>query len=94
VVYDENYSGLWIGGTNKQGLFAAMTTKLKKPKDRKRKFIGVVELRERWNNCSHMFIERKIKTDPGFPKVYHIGRHRFFDVEELEQYEQRCVVAR
>jgi hypothetical protein len=71
-----------------------MTRTDKTARKRKRKFIGMVELRERWNNCSHMFVERKIKNDPRFPKVYHIGRHRFFDEGELERYEQLCVAER
>jgi hypothetical protein len=57
----------------------------------KRKFIGVPELCERWNGCSHMFIERKIKNDPDFPKVYRFSRHRLFDLDEVEAYEQKFI---
>jgi hypothetical protein len=69
-----------------------MTRTDKTARKRKKKFIGMVELRERWNDCSHMFIENKIRNDPNFPSVYRIGRHRFFDEEELEKYERQSVV--
>jgi hypothetical protein len=61
---------------------------------RDRKFIGVPELRERWNDCSHMFVERKIKNDPTLPKVYYIGSRRFFDLDEIEAYERNHVAER
>lgn len=60
-------------------------------RQRNRQFIGVPELCERWNNCSHMFIEKKLRNDPAFPKVYRIGRHRFFELDEIEAYEQSHV---
>jgi hypothetical protein len=59
-----------------------------------RKFIGVTKLRERWNNCSHMFIERKIRSDPSFPRIYRIGRRRMFALDEIEAYESRSIAPR
>jgi hypothetical protein len=59
-----------------------------------RKFIGMTKLRERWNDCSHMFIERKIKSDPRFPRVYRIGRRRLFALDEIEAYERLSIAPR
>jgi hypothetical protein len=59
-----------------------------------RKFIGTRALRERWDNCSHMFIERKLKNDPTFPQTYRIGRRRFFAVDEIESYERKSITSR
>jgi hypothetical protein len=58
--------------------------------NRQRVFIGTTELRERWG-CSHMFVERRLKKDPTFPKVYWIGTRRKFALDEVEDYERRSV---
>jgi len=55
-----------------------------------RKFIGIAKLCQRWD-CSHMFIERKIKSDPAFPRVYRMSYHGLFALDEVEEYERRCV---
>jgi predicted DNA-binding transcriptional regulator AlpA len=53
------------------------------------KKITVTQLRERWGCCSHMTIERRIKTDADFPKPFKLGgRLRFFDLDEIERYER------
>jgi hypothetical protein len=86
-----------MGATNIKGevkMDSSQRAKRDSIRKRNRQFIGVPELRERWNGCSHMFVERKIKNDPSFPKVYRIGRHRFFDLDEIEVYEQRHVAPR
>jgi hypothetical protein len=57
-----------------------------------RRFIGVPELRRRWNNCSQMLIEKRIKNDPNFPHVYRISRHRLFALDEIEAYERMQMV--
>ena len=56
-----------------------------------RLFIGMAKLRKRWGGCSHMFIERKLKNDPTFPRPYHPGRRRLFALDEVEEYERRSV---
>jgi hypothetical protein len=59
-----------------------------------RKFIGMAKLCQRWD-CSHMFIERKIKSDPAFPRVYRlVGQRRLFALDEIEEYERRCAPPR
>jgi hypothetical protein len=60
-------------------------------KGEERKFIGISKLRERWNDCSHMFVERKIRGDPNFPKIYRIGRRRLFALDEIEEYERASI---
>lgn len=60
---------------------------------RDRQFISVQALSERWG-CTVMFIEKRLRSDPDFPKIYAMGRHRRFDVEELERYEQKSVVSK
>jgi hypothetical protein len=60
----------------------------------RRRFIGMSKLRERWNECSHMFIERKLREDPNFPRVYRIGRRRLFALDEIEAYERASIAPR
>jgi hypothetical protein len=52
------------------------------------------QLRERWS-CSHMFVERRIKTDPTFPPAYRFAvgpsAWRYWRVDEIEQWERSRV---
>jgi predicted DNA-binding transcriptional regulator AlpA len=41
---------------------------------------------------SHMFLVRRLATDPDFPKPTYIGRMRFFKINELEEYERKCAM--
>ena len=60
-------------------------------KKKSKKFIGTAQLRSRWNDCSHMFIERRLKSDPTFPKPVKLGgRLRLWDVDQIEAYERKC----
>lgn len=55
------------------------------------RFMTVRQLRDRWGGVSHMFIERKIKEDPRFPKPQKLGSTiRFFRIDEVEAYERQC----
>jgi hypothetical protein len=64
------------------------------PKSDAKKFITVPQLRERWGSCSHMFIERLLKSDPCMPRPMKLGgRIRFFAVDEIERYERSKVHA-
>jgi hypothetical protein len=62
---------------------------------RAKKYLTSGQLRERWGNCSHMFIQRRIKSDPLMPRPKRFGgsRIRFFDIEEIEAYERLGVAA-
>lgn len=62
--------------------------------DPKRKFITAPQLRERWGDCSHMFIERLLKSDPTMPRPVKLGtRYRFFDLAAIERYERSRIYA-
>jgi hypothetical protein len=57
-----------------------------------RRFIGIPELRQRWGNCSQTLIETKIRTDPDFPDIYYMSRHRMVREDQVEIYERKKVV--
>jgi hypothetical protein len=57
-----------------------------------RQFIGIPQLRRRWNNCSQTLIEKRIRTDPDFPPIYNMFRHRMVAIDEVETYERKKVV--
>ena len=57
-----------------------------------KRFISVQELAERWD-CHVMSIERRIRTDPNFPKTFRFMRHRRFDLSDVEAHERKSVVA-
>lgn len=54
-------------------------------------YISINQVRARYGNISHMWVERKIKTDPRFPQPKYFGRLRFFKISEVEEYERLCV---
>jgi predicted DNA-binding transcriptional regulator AlpA len=60
-----------------------------------RKFLTVGQLCARWGGCSYMLIERRLKSDPDFPRPrkFEGGRTRFFDIEEIERYERSKITA-
>jgi predicted DNA-binding transcriptional regulator AlpA len=55
----------------------------------------VAQLRERYGDVSHMWIERRLKRDPTFPRPVKLGGSslRMFDLDQLEQWERACAVA-
>lgn len=59
-------------------------------------YITSAMLRARWGNCSHMFIERRLKDDPAFPRPMKLGGSsiRLWDEAEITAYERACVAAR
>ena len=60
-----------------------------------KKFLTVNQLCERWGGVSNMFIERRLKSDPGSPRPrkFDDGRIRFFDLDEIENYERSKITA-
>ena len=50
--------------------------------------IPAAKVRARYGDCSHMWIERRLKDDSGFPRPRYIGRLRFWLLEELEAWER------
>lgn len=59
-------------------------------RSRKKQYLTHAQVRERYGNRSHMWVPRKLKTDPRFPKPVKFGRWLYFDLDELEAYERAC----
>jgi len=58
---------------------------------KEKRYLTTGQLRERYGGRSHMWVERKLKNDPRFPKPIKLGgRWRFFDLDEIEAYERAC----
>ena len=54
-------------------------------------YITTAQLRQRYGNVSHMWVERKLKSDPDFPGPVTFGSmFRFFRLADLEAYERAC----
>ena len=55
-------------------------------------YLTSTQLRARYGGRSHMWIERRLKADPNFPKptTFGTGRLRFWDLDEVEAYERAC----
>jgi hypothetical protein len=50
--------------------------------------IPAAQVRARYGDVSHMWIERRLNDDSGFPRPRYIGRLRFWLLEELEVWER------
>jgi hypothetical protein len=51
------------------------------------------QVRDRYGGVSHMWLERRMQSDPRFPRPKKFGRLRFFELKRLEEYE-RAVAAK
>ncbi len=59
---------------------------------RDERFLTVRQLRDRWGGCSHMMIERRLRSDPKFPRAYKLcDQKRFFRISDVERYERSRV---
>lgn len=62
-----------------------------------RKYLHMSQLRERWG-CSHMFVERRLVSDPTFPKPYKFAAGpsawRYWRLDEIEAWERTRVARR
>jgi hypothetical protein len=54
-------------------------------------WISASQVRARYGDRSDMWLNRKLMSDPDFPKPMYSGRLRFFRLDELEQYEKLAV---
>jgi hypothetical protein len=52
------------------------------------KFVSMKQLCARYGGRSPMWVERKLASDDRFPKPRKFGRLRFWDLQELENYER------
>ena len=58
-------------------------------------YITTAQLRQRYGNLSHMWVERKLRNDPEFPRPVCFGSSfRFFKLADVEDYERRCAMKR
>jgi hypothetical protein len=48
------------------------------------------QLRDRYGGRSHMWIERRLKDDPNFPRPEYFDPQRFFKICAIEAYERLC----
>ncbi|MDI3564937.1 hypothetical protein [Bradyrhizobium sp. Arg816] len=55
--------------------------------------IPTSQLRARYGGVSHMWVERRLKDDPAFPRPLYIAKRRFWRLGELATWE-RSVAAR
>ena len=56
-----------------------------------KQFIGIKALRARYGGRSHMWVERKLASDPTFPRPRKFGgRLRLWDVDELTAWEREA----
>jgi hypothetical protein len=46
------------------------------------------DLRKRYGNCSHMWVERRLADDPNFPRPLYISRRRFWRLGDLVAWER------
>jgi hypothetical protein len=52
------------------------------------KWMSSVQLRQRYGGKSHMWIVRKLKNDPNFPRPVYDGRMQQFSVAEFDAYDR------
>ena len=52
-------------------------------------YISAPQVCARYGGVSHMWLQRKLKGDPSFPRPYKFGRLRFFKINELENWERK-----
>jgi hypothetical protein len=57
-----------------------------------KKYVTVAMLRARYADVSAMWVERRLKDDPSFPRPIFFGRLRFFDLSEIERWEQAQIL--
>lgn len=50
--------------------------------------IPTAQVRRRYGNCSHMWVERRLKDDPDFPRPVYIAGSRFWRLGHLASWER------
>ena len=51
------------------------------------RLLSSVEMRRRFGDASHMFLERQLARDPTFPRPVYIARRRYWRLGEVRQWE-------
>ncbi len=52
------------------------------------RMVPTVEVQRRYGNVSHMWVERRIKGDPTFPRPMYIAKRRYWRVADLVNWER------
>jgi hypothetical protein len=52
------------------------------------KWMTALQLRARYGGKSHMWIVRKLKNDPDFPRPSYDGRMQIFNIAEFDEYDR------
>jgi predicted DNA-binding transcriptional regulator AlpA len=55
------------------------------------KYATAGQVCDRYGGRSDMWLWRKVKDDPAFPKPYYMGRKRLFLIEELDAYDRSLI---
>jgi hypothetical protein len=56
-------------------------------------WLSTRQVRDRYGGVSAMWVERRLQSDPRFPRPKKFGRLRFFELSRLEEYE-RAIAAK
>jgi predicted DNA-binding transcriptional regulator AlpA len=51
------------------------------------RYLRTKQVRARYGNVSHMWLERRLRDDPTFPRPIYFGRLRFWKLSLLEKWE-------
>jgi hypothetical protein len=54
---------------------------------RPRRYVTAIQLRARYGGRSHVWLWRKLKRDPNFPKPFYMDGFRYWDEADLDQYD-------
>jgi hypothetical protein len=65
------------------------TTKKVRQPSSAAKFIDAAQLCDRYGGVSFMWIERRLQSDPEFPRPRKFGRLRYFNLDELIAWERK-----
>jgi predicted DNA-binding transcriptional regulator AlpA len=57
------------------------------PARKPKRYIPGPQVLERYGDRSEMWLWRRLKFDPKFPRPVVIGKRRFFDEDELDAYD-------
>ena len=57
---------------------------------RHKRYLTAKQVRERYGDVSFMWIERRLKGDPDFPRYVKRGRLRFWDEDALDEWDCLC----
>lgn len=57
-------------------------------------YITTRQLRDRYGGVSHMWVERRMADDPGFPRPTYFGARRYWPVSAIENWERAAAVKR